>query len=510
MTTKDDIIADAQAILQDEAGSYWPQEDLERYFDEGQLEFCIDARPLRGEAPILSRENLVVHNLPEDLLDIIRLERDDGVKLCPTSSGELEDVKGGAWRDNTGDPTHFYMDLDGEGQFRLYPRPTTDFHSNSVAFSKGEMKPAMFDIELGSVKSIHSMGDRLFVVDETYFYEFNDCLCLLRKIAHGFTITQRLFIRPVPLTVKAKDTHVSAVADVGDVWLWHDKTVKIVELDGSVTTVTSSLVSRITGVAEFHNEDALAVGWSSVDGKLNYSNIELWFPTQYIPTSSYPTAGIVHSLASADSVEVLGGGSGPRHVMDEFGNWSDSTGTLTDPRDTALDLFTSLNMPNVSDLSYYFDEEKTLLAGNAYLVHRDYNSVWQGLANQEEYGFIVNIDDIEMSSNYGLLADIADSEEGVFFNTFVGVVASITDQDKHPTVFYARAPIPGHFELREIDAKTLRHYILHRAWEKDDEQQNLAKSEMHRAKFDVGVGKAGRRSNQNFTKKPRRTRGRHF
>jgi hypothetical protein len=156
----DVIINRVKNTTRDQNLIFWSKPELIDYINEGQEEYCEKTMTLRAEAPLTTRENSQIYNLPVDCYIVDRIEREDGVTLLKTSSRDLESRYGSTFRTSTGTPTHYYQDLDGQGQLRFYPTPETDLRAEYETI----------DAELGGI--ISSTDDD--AVDETYSQELGE------------------------------------------------------------------------------------------------------------------------------------------------------------------------------------------------------------------------------------------------------------------------------------------------------------------------------------------------
>jgi len=135
--TFQEVRESVRRTLQDTDGNYWSDDELNDYIDEGQLEFVRHTAALRGEAPITVKENQDAYTLPEDCIEILRVEDSEGNALVPTTSNDLQ-RRCGNFRNRTsttgGKPEWYYSDLDGEGTIRFYPRPNPSIEEGEITF----------------------------------------------------------------------------------------------------------------------------------------------------------------------------------------------------------------------------------------------------------------------------------------------------------------------------------------------------------------------------------------
>lgn len=172
----DDIIQRASRITGDLNFIRWSKDELIDYINEGQREYCEKTMILRAEGPLTTRENSEIYNLPEDCFMVDRVERPDGHIIEKTTSRDLQRAYGTRYRSYTGNPTHYYQDLDGQKQLRFYPIPTDDMRSEY----------ADFDSELGAVIAVDQLTIEPLVVDNVQIYDENDPLYIADATAATF------------------------------------------------------------------------------------------------------------------------------------------------------------------------------------------------------------------------------------------------------------------------------------------------------------------------------------
>lgn len=149
--TFEELIAKVRLQLQDAEGNYWTDEEITDYLNEGQLEYCRKTKALRGEAPIVRKINNDTYALPEDCLEVLRIEDDDGNEIPRATSVDLQARRGEFRKRNrqgASDSTNVqfaYSDLDGQGGIRFYPRPASSMQENSVQFSTDRIDLSLRD-----------------------------------------------------------------------------------------------------------------------------------------------------------------------------------------------------------------------------------------------------------------------------------------------------------------------------------------------------------------------------
>jgi len=117
-------------------------------------------------------------------------------------------------------------------------------------------------------------------------------------------------------------------------------------------------------------------------------------------------------------------------------------------------------------------------------------------------GSIVNIDGGQFASEAGAIVDIKDDESPVYCNQEEGLVTSISDADS-ALMFYIADPQPGRLQIDDTDA--LVAYAASRCYETDDEQQDLKRSVLFRARFEERLGAERKGSVTNYTTSRKRS-----
>jgi len=102
---------------------YYSADEIDGYLAEAQRRYARRTKCLRGETVLARRENTQTYTMPDDYLEFLRMEDDEGGEVLPCSWRDLYERYGSDFRDTTGDPRYVYADLDGAGGFRFYPDP---------------------------------------------------------------------------------------------------------------------------------------------------------------------------------------------------------------------------------------------------------------------------------------------------------------------------------------------------------------------------------------------------
>jgi hypothetical protein len=134
--------------LQDAEGNYWTDDEIDKYFDEGQLEYVRKTKALRSEGSIYRKINNDTYALPDDCLEVIRIEDKNGDEI-PRSSSDQISIGSGSFRNRSSNssttlPSFAYSDLDGLGGIRFSPRPNPSIEETSVVFQRTEYPYRLF------------------------------------------------------------------------------------------------------------------------------------------------------------------------------------------------------------------------------------------------------------------------------------------------------------------------------------------------------------------------------
>lgn len=146
----DKILTRIRNITTDVDGHYWTDTELKLLIDDAQEEYCRETRSLRSEAPLTTRENSEIYNLPLDCYEVLRLERADGHVLKHVTSDHLQRIYGSHFRSCKGEPCYFYQDLDNEDQLRFFPSPSLDIRATFIPFDQEEGALVQVQDDLGA------------------------------------------------------------------------------------------------------------------------------------------------------------------------------------------------------------------------------------------------------------------------------------------------------------------------------------------------------------------------
>lgn len=162
-------------------GTFWQEDELDIHIANGIREWCERTKCLRAQSTVWSQATRDTYNMPPDFLELLRMEDEEGSELTISDFRALAEEFGTDFTATTGTPTHVYADLDGQGKFRLYPRPTASIDVAATAWTPGDLPFANMAVN-GCICSTRLY---LYAIDATYVYRFNFDLQLVRKVAHG-------------------------------------------------------------------------------------------------------------------------------------------------------------------------------------------------------------------------------------------------------------------------------------------------------------------------------------
>lgn len=127
--TLTELLAEFQAITQDEKWELWNEAEVIRWLNEAQRDFCYKTFILIGSSSIaLPTTGLLP--LPADFIKLFRVEDASGRKLPSVTSDQLDaflpDWKAASYVIATAKPAAFVYDpASGSQAIRIYPKPAT-------------------------------------------------------------------------------------------------------------------------------------------------------------------------------------------------------------------------------------------------------------------------------------------------------------------------------------------------------------------------------------------------
>ena len=532
-------------------GSYWSRDEIARYLNEGQRDFVRRTQSLRGHSPIMAREDSDTYTLPEDCAEILRVEGTDGTQIQGTTSSQL----GASVSDlqaQSGNPQYFYSDLVGSGFLQFWPRPDTDLVATPVQVKSSCLQPAPVQT-LDYARAITAGNGKLFVVDDTYLYEFFE-ESLVRKVAHT-------------ISSWGTTTHLKVVANHslslqrGKVIILSGASASVINTDDSV--VTKVLPVAVDGLAEVHTGSGyffwsgggkiysqdINLVLSSVDegtyspilGSVTYSYVSsgIWVHDAYFVSDTglyrIRDSAITQEIADNNFSGIVFDGA-TFYIQDatKLKTWtvggSLSTTSLTSRLVAGLlgysegrlwfkdTLFNVVELVGTTETVCYApydagirDFENAALNGTIYSFF-SYSSpvtlIYQMGYLTEECGAIVTIDDIDFDGDEGAVVDISGTLTEVDFNDEYGAVTTIVSAEKLAEIWYIRWPKPGHVEIEEPEA--LEFYAAYRAYRKDADRVDLMKAEANFRDYKTRVGRANRIAKDNFSRTQSSRTNRYF
>ena len=114
-----------------------------------------------------------------------------------------------------------------------------------------------------------------------------------------------------------------------------------------------------------------------------------------------------------------------------------------------------------------------------------------------EQGVVVRVNDETFNQEHGALVDHRDTDNVISFKTNIGVVVQVVDEVSAAQIYYLRKPRSGIVEVE--DAIAVVYYAVARAYEKDDDEQNFAKSQYWFAKYRQQVAQHQGRAVRGFS-----------
>ena len=232
--------------------------------NEGQFEFVERSGILRSRAAIIAKENRTIYNLPGDCIRPIRLEDKNGRQLQAAHSKQLQDRYGNSFRkrdsSSTGEPLFYYSDLAGEGQFELYPRPTTNFNKSPLEFTVGTLA-GRINLE-ETIEAFDTDDSTLYVLTANnlhYYRVIGDDLIFEKTVNHAKNINPGQGDSPLRVIKYQYDAgNSSLVAAAGNVFFADGADLISVAVNGTITThgTASASIEHILEF-EFHSPEKI-------------------------------------------------------------------------------------------------------------------------------------------------------------------------------------------------------------------------------------------------------------
>jgi len=533
--------------LQDSDASYWTDDELDGYINEGQLDFVRRTRSLRSQFPIVAKENQMVYDMPEDALEILRIEDDQGIEIDRVTSSFLKRNFGRAFTSVTGSPRYAYSDLDGENKFRFYPRPDPSIEVGSNAFEISRMQ--YFGIHEPNFRSMeYDYQNELFYVLLNNSVKIYDRRWrLLNTFVHNKGISQG------QIRVANGASILGNSAQRGTMFFNDTATAKIHRIlpDGTVSdygTASATVdylfpIETVSGALLHFYIDTSKIA-STVLGSFSevILSTSISHPLQSAFTRRdkgqflyYSTTSDLRRIdtalntdAQVDSASTWEGmAKGAKDVL--YGTKAnvvqkiDHDSTLSSVVITPLtDLDT---IDDVNNRGFLFSDTIRAFAIDGtpgtvvreieadvelrnYKVNRvppyeganDHDGGGVAVAENEIYWFdssddllwynnfedgcITDADNGTFDSEEGALSDSTDTDQIIFFENEEGCVRIIHDADDQGTIWFVKRPKIDRIEIQF--EKALLYYALHKSFEKEIDQQNFGKATYYLQQY-IGV-----------------------
>jgi hypothetical protein len=537
------LIDNTLQTLGDPDGNYWSRDEIARYLNEGQLDFVQRTQCLRGQSPLLAREDSDTYTLPEDCLKILRVEGKKGTVIQPTTADRLGLSAFNIDKSATNnDPTHYFSDLVGEGLVQFYPRPSSSLVASRIDFTTACLQPAILQT-LGYVRAITAANGSLFAIDDTYVYEFFEER-LVRQVAHTITSwgsTTHLKVVPKHSLSGTYGGMIIIGTGTRMVLIEEDDTVNedasLPEtVDGMAEVPTASGFFYWSGGGKIYETDFLLVlhtnkgTYDPIKGSEAYSTVSslgIWVHDVYFVSAG----GLFRILNRTITNEISDNfsaiahdGAGTFYIQDatKIKTWSIggslSTTSLTSRNVKALmgysegrlwfwdQFFYVVELQGTTEKAVCYapydagnnDRENAALNGTIYTVTSDDppdSLIYQMGKLVDDCGAIVDIDSLAFDGQQGFVTDLTGTEiTNVDVMSEPGIVTEIVDADEVARVFYVRHPMKNEVEIQ--DPSALEFYAVFRAYRKDAERIDLMKAEQNHRDYMRRVGYASNKANR--------------
>lgn len=547
----------ARRILGTTSEVAWPDDELDAYADEAQVEWARRTQCLRGRTVITTPvDNLRVYDLPEDFLAGVRAELSDGTELRPTNSRELK-LSSATFTTDSGDPQAWYSDLDGFGKFRLYPNPTTSVAVQPVVFTTNRVSSV--NMEVGA--AFCQWQGEVFTVTNTHVLVYDTRGVLTYSAAHGASPNG------FPGKVVARGRNVWFNDGSDTIFRFNLDANELTTTDTNATVMSmaatgdQTLSAVIVDTALPHTKRWMTWELSSV----NLSSFS-FDPTQMVPgiylpvgpggayvvctLMSDPIGGRVYwksandagTLASIAGCSGLAAESSCDTVSGTYSTTIYATGTAglysVSPAGAATLVDASVQayyLAMASGTVYYFiDGSWPLVSRSADGTITEYAIPLSGaqspypalfgaatvdggyllvvLDNSDplyateavaystgcENGEVVYADGAPANQDEGIVVDIVDDSDEVVFDHDFGVCSQIISDNTSVRLWYTRLPTPGVMEIKGEET-ALAQYVAARALGREGDMQQLQKAAAIMSFYDRAVARSMRRQVQGWT-----------
>jgi len=540
----DDLVPRVQRTLQDCEGNYWTVDELRDYLNEGQLEFARQTGELRAEFPIVSKENQEVYDLPNDLLDVLRVENKEGLIVDPIDSRTLASMFGSSYRQTEGpNPSYYYMDLDGPRRLRFYPKP-----SPSIEAAPTEVLPinihTVVYLENDSLKRMRVQDGLLWVLSETVLRRYNiDGLepVLVDSWTHGVTGATDFSVIPfrhntgslggaiyiangsvdlyradgfgqtASIYGSSSNTFIRNLSPCTPFRIWWEGASNDIMRTAHTSFAETTILSG-GGFDQWAYEDKGGEDMHLATGSNGLYRLPSSGATQITTNDTYGAVWVddvlyanvlvlgVESLYAVDTAnDALGtqitattgltGGTNTWLAGDKDYVWfgpADSPVIFTSRYDIANDtVVEGINSPD----DY---PSNSVPRYNRSAAHRDtlYHFTetvgvppfsYAILSSNPEVGVVAYWDGVEFDQEEGCLADLIGEDDLYTFADDRGCFAAIYEAEEQAKVWYVRCPRADLIEI--VEWRAIIDYALFRAFEKAGDEASLLKSQRHLAKF---------------------------
>jgi len=561
--TFDNLIAQVRTQLQDAEGNYWTDEEITQYLDEGQLEYCRKARSLRGEAPITRRENQDVYTLPEDCLEILRIEDSEGIEIRRISS-DLAERAYSNFRSRTGstaasgstDVRFGYSDLDGFGKIRFYPRPNPSIEETGVSIVAEEDTSVYIGQFGGLLGGYKVTDDLLIVLDSNTLRTYNSSWEQLADTSYSVGVSASSNVHKTLNSIGVMVCEQGAFTgdtylidpNNGASFLFHNGTISdyIQCQFPSERTDASVVVQRFTAANQYEIGTTVLPIYTFVSTEILGANFYTRIVQNPFGSGYYAildtgdvylldSTGVQSSTLYSGSDSAVMASAGGRLFYDRNGDLYVYNGSVS--VDTGIDLTAystthervyaddDVNptllyvLTNATTVGVYSFDDYSLLyevtignSGDIVQFAGDTLKVGAGISAivDPNVGAVVDIDDLAFDGEAGAVVDIesSDNEDVIVFESEFGVIESIVQDSVGMHLHYVRSPIDGVVEVNEPLA--LVHYALYKCYEKDGDQDNLNRALYHEGRWRKILERDIRRVANGFNNSVTPVKGYHF
>ena len=544
--------------LKDENNAFWSDEEIGDYINEAQYVYCEDTSYLRQQFPIISKENREVYNFPDDMIKLLRAENSEGDNLEFVDSKFLQKTYGDGFREVTGTAQYLYSDLDGEDQFRLYPRPSTSIEDGGNSTTMHVYQ----DIDISSVDrtiglSITKWQDYIIVLKSNVIEFRNTNFQVVRSFIHGQTLSGNTQIvvaenenssstpdnGTVFFTSGENPSKIYKMTPAGAVSLFGTATVQITNLlpimgGNYIIYSSSSQVYRTTSTS--FSETSLSIG--SITDYTSYkqgSSIE-WYVAagsngiyrikDSDGSATQMATESVNGIAILDNTTMYVNNASQLKTVDFTDTWDLSSitslplTTLTLSSGSAIiegkgAIWVFINSNTVKIVDNLVDNTWSRLykgyggqpantknysievSGNLLEVfYRDANFIRDQIATtNNEVGAVISVGTDDFDQDEGIVRDSIDADDTIIFEGENGAIVSNYEETDKGVLFFSREPKEDIIEVS--DTKAIINYAKFLCLQKTGDREGLPKAEYFRENYqrqrDKQMNRASRGLNNN-------------